>query len=709
MAIRAPLALLALLAACAEPPSDGASTVGFQDSGASSPDGTDGAGTDGTDGSDGTDGTGGTEPPAEVVPLYDATTTLDPEIVYDRGDAIVTKFADRGRDRHAREDQFQSYDHYLPHYWKHRTARFLFADTVTKGGSTIEISFVTEWKLSVAEFRAWYYGMGTVAHYHGNYSPRFEETGPGTFDNDHVQVSDEGDQYRYTYTLDHAVELNGAVVPLAVGQFMEIEVSQFLDGVPEGRANYYGTTFLYEVGAGGLVPWTTVGDFDDKASEREDSVPLDETAWLGGRTTLHEAVSDEPDNHFMQMATNLSSVNGQPFVRGRRVHHTKFTDGTHDESAENGVFSEMVGLAGPNYMEASCDGCHHRNGRAAIEPEGETLHHWVFRIGDESGNPDPARGRILQSQGTAGATGEGDAWIAEWVEEDGLRRPVFGFTNEPAAVSARVAPQLVGMGLIEAISEDDVLAWEDPSDADGDGISGRANRVTDPRTGELRLGRFGWKAATSSVAHQTASALNGDMGVMTSWYPTPDCGTEQTDCGNTDGAELSDEHLDDLVRYVSLLGIRPRRSHDDPTVMEGEALFDELGCASCHRPTYETSPYHPLSELRSQTIHPYTDLLLHDMGDGLADTLLEGDVSTSEWRTPPLWGIGNGACVTGGVTGPFQSQVCAPSESYLHDGRARTLTEAILWHGGEAASAQEAFVGLSADEQSAVVAFLQSL
>ena len=166
------------------------------------------------------------------MPLYDADTALEPEIWYDRGDAIVTRFADRGRDRHAREDQFQSYDHFLPLYWEHRTARFLLTDTVAKGGSTIDISMVTEWRLSIAEFRSWYAGLATVAHYWGNYAAGFVEEGPGTYDLDHNLVSDAGVQYRYRFTLDHAMTRDGAVVPLEVGQRMEFEASQLLLGVP---------------------------------------------------------------------------------------------------------------------------------------------------------------------------------------------------------------------------------------------------------------------------------------------------------------------------------------------------------------------------------------------------------------------------------------------------------------------------------------------
>ena len=643
----------------------------------------------------------------DIVPLYDASTALEPVDVFESGDAIVTRFADRGRDRHAREDEFQSYDHYLPQYWEYRTVRMKFVDRVASGGGTIDVSFVTEWRLTVAEFRAWYLGLGTVASYTGNYAMGFVETGPGTFDDDHVQLSDDGDQYRYTYTITEAYD-GGVPTPLAVGQLMEFETSLFLDGAPGARQNYYGTTHLYEVGVGGLLPWKAVGDFSDPTSERERSYPIDDFGWAGGRTTLSYNYSDEPQNHFMQLATNLSPRNGQAFVQGRRVHHTNMLDGSHDESPTNGIFDELVGLGGPLYVNDSCDTCHTRNGRAAVVGVGENLDAWVFKVGSADG-PDPSIGTVLQPSAVSG-DGEGQVVIASWEEADGLRTPVFAFSgDEPARYSPRIAPQLVGMGLLEAIPEETVLGWADPDDADGDGISGRPQVVADPVSGEARLGRFGWKAGTSSVLHQTASALNTDMGVMTSVFPEPDCGSAQTDCGNADGAELSDTHLDDLVRYVSLLGVRARRGLDDATALEGEVLFEEVGCSSCHVPEVTTSAYHPLAELRSQTIRPYTDLLLHDMGPELADNLGEGAASGSEWRTAPLWSLGLGPCVTGGVEGPVQSETCTPSESYLHDGRARTIAEAIRWHGGEGAASREAFEALSSEQQDAVVRFIKTL
>ena len=488
---------------------------------------------------------------------------------------------------------------------------------------------------------------------------------------------------------------------------MEIEISQFLDAPPVGRDNYYGTVFLYEIGRGGVLPWQAVGNFDDKGSERENSHPLDARAWLGGRTTLPYQYSDEPDNHFMQMATNLAGQHAQPFVRGRRVHHSDMGDGSHDESPENGVFEALVGLAGPRYVNRSCDGCHTRNGRAPVAAEGEPLDRWVFKVGDDEGAPDPHIGRVLQPSGEAG---EGSVAIARWEEDaEGLRSPVYAFSGvSPMRYSARLAPQLVGMGLLEAIPEAAVLRMEDPEDSDGDGISGRAQRNVDPETGDVRLGRFGWKAGASSLRHQIAGALNTDMGVTTSVLPEPDCGAEQTNCGSA-GSQLPDTHLADLTKYVALLGVRARRDLDDEAALHGEQLFGKFGCDGCHTPQLRTSAHHPLAELRDQVIHPYTDLLLHDLGPGLADGLGEGEASGAEWRTTPLWGLGLSACVTGGVQGPFQNQVCSPSESYLHDGRARTLDEAIRWHAGEASASTEAYRGASQDDRDDLLHFLRSL
>ena len=656
-----------------------------------------------------------------VIPLYDANTQLEQEISYDRGDALITRFADRGRDRHAKEDQFQIYDHYLSHYWEHRTAQFQIADFVAKGGSRIEVTFITQWKLGAREFRAWYRGLGTVAEYHGNYfgGGAVVELDNGSYDTNFNKISESGDQYRYRVIIDDYRPLNwdpaGGFLPLQVGQRMEFEVSQFLDAPPEGRENYYGTTYLYIVGEG-LVPWKTVGDFAVPSSQREDSYPIAEQGWLGGKTTLPYNYTNEPDNHFMQMATNLSSLNGQTFVQGRRVHHSSFVSGEHDErNGENGVFNDVVGKSGPHYINDSCAGCHVRNGRAAPPEVGGSLAKWVFKVADINGNTHPLLGNVLQPRNTGindATQGEGDVTIASWAESNGLRSPNYQFSKTtPARYSARIAPQLVGLGLLEAIPESAVLALADENDSNGDGISGKAQRVSDPVTGQTRLGRFGYKAAAASIKHQVAGAFNTDMGVTNSVFPNPDCGASQSSCGNA-GVEVSDQHLDELSKYIALLGVRAQRDLDDPQVQLGKTVFTSIGCAGCHTGTFQTSEHHPFAELRSQTIHPYTDLLLHDMGPGLADNLGEGLATGAEWRTAPLWGIGLSACVTGGVDnilGGQGNEFCTAQPSYLHDGRARTIDEAILWHDGEAQTSRIAYESLSANDRSAVLAFLNSL
>jgi cysteine-rich repeat protein len=609
-------------------------------------------------------------------PLFDATTALEPELQVETPTALITRLADRARDRHAREDQFMQYDHYLSFYWEHRTAAIEIVDTVGKGGNTITFNVTTEWQLSSteAELRFFFLGITTEAQYMNNgimtAVPALDVPGE--------------DRRHYTRSLNFNQKENR---PLQVGDRLEFELSHFLAGVPRGRNNYYGTAILYIVGQG-VVPFEAQGP-------RQDSFPMPEAGWLGGGTTLNYQYSNEPDDHFMQMPTNLSNINGQVFVLGRRVHHTDFGDGSHDESTGNPAFTELANLLGRNYVNRSCVACHRKNGRAVPPAPGAPVDQYVVKVGDAAGAADARIGSVLQPRATSGAT-EGAAWIASWTENNGLRSPNFGFSgNVPTNFSARIAPQLVGMGLLEAIDEADIQALADEADSDGDGISGRLRLVTDAVTGETRVGRFGWKASQPTVRQQVAAALNTDIGVMTSVFPAPDCGSSQADCGAT-GAELGDPHLDELTAYLALLGVSARRNLADPVALQGEALFATAGCTGCHVDTFQTSPFHPHAELRGQTIHPYTDLLLHDMGPGLASTLSEGNASASEWRTAPLWNIGLTAGVSGG-------------QGYLHDGRARTLHEAILWHGGEAEAAKQAYDGLTQGEKEALLAFLASL
>ncbi|MDF1838578.1 MAG: di-heme oxidoredictase family protein, partial [Planctomycetota bacterium] len=618
-----------------------------------------------------------------LVPLYDASTPLEPELQVDTPSALITRFADRARDRHAREDQFQAYEHYLPHYWEHRTAQVEIVDTIGRGGSTITFNVISQWPLSPseAELRFFYRGINTVAEYHNNgvmaAVPSLDQPGSNL--------------RHYTRSLNFNQK---TLAPLQVGDRLEFELSQFLSGVPIGRNNYYGTATLYVVGEG-VVPFETRGTFGDPQTELEDSYPLPAAAHLGGGTTLSYPYSDESDNHFMQMAPNLAPQNGQTFVQGRRVHHTDFGDGSHDETTDNPPFAELAGQLGTRYIDRSCVACHDRNGRALPAVAGQPLSGYVVRVGDANGAAHATLGSVLQPRSTSGAP-EGGASLGAWTNVRGLRTPTLNFQGPtPKHYSLRIAPPLVGMGLLEAIAESTVQALADPNDADGDGISGRMRLVADPVTGEQRLGRFGWKGSQASVRQQVAAAFNTDMGVLTSVFPAPDSGPQQAN-NDPQSPELADARLDELTAYVSLLGVNARRNLDDPSALEGEALFASASCNACHVETLQTSPFHPKAELRNQTIHAYTDLLLHDMGPGLASTLIEGNASPSEWRTAPLWNLGQSAGVSGG-------------ESYLHDGRARNLHEAILWHGGEGLASRQAYDAMTPNQKADLQAFLLSL
>lgn len=608
----------------------------------------------------------------DIIPLFSVETVQNDPVQTETEEALITRLGDRARDRHARESQYQAYDHYLTWYWEERTIDIEIIDRVAKGGTTVTFNYETKTPLSQPEFRAFFRGIGTVAEYHFN--ALADLVGPN----------------QYTATVTQRIP---EYQPLQIGDRMEIEISQFIASPMNGRNNYYGTTFLYIVGQG-VVPWQGVG-------QRLDSYPLPEIAWLGGETTLPYQYSNEPQHRFKQTAGNISPDTIDDFMLGRRLHHTNFESGTHSESG-NPVFQEQIGKLGPRFITNSCVDCHVNNGRSLPPALGQDLNQAVVHVGaDIQGSPHSSYGTVLQPEILQGSS-EPTPYISSYQTINGqygdgtsytLRKPLYGFTptdSAPEYFSVRMAQQLIGLGLLEAIDESTILELADPNDADNDGISGRARLVTDPETGEVRLGRFTHKAAQSTIEHQIASALNTDMGVATHIYPILDGDT------NASNAELTSTELNRMTRYVALLGVGARRDLNNSTALQGETLFNSIGCADCHVPTQKTGSHHPLAELRNQTIHSFTDLLLHDMGPGLADNMGEEGASAAEWRTPPLWNIGFTAGVSGG-------------EAYLHDGRARTLEEAILWHGGEGEGSKEAFRTLSSNQRNALITFLRSL
>jgi CxxC motif-containing protein (DUF1111 family) len=328
--------------------------------------------------------------------------------------------------------------------------------------------------------------------------------------------------------------------------------------------------------------------------------------------------------------------------------------------------------------------------------------------------PDPVYGDQIQGNAVEGARAEADV-IVDYVEEPGsfpdgesfsLRRPHYELERlaygEPAAqlaLSPRVAPAMIGLGLLETVPESVLRALADPDDADGDGISGRVNMVHEIERGTESIGRFGWKAEQPSVKQQVAAAFSGDMGLTTSLFPSENVTSAQVELldfpsGGT--PEVGDDILERVVTYVRLLAVPARRDHDAPEVSAGEELFAKLGCASCHAPSLRTSAWPGLGELVPSEIHPYSDLLLHDLGADLSDERASFAATGREWRTPPLWGIGLLQRVNG-------------HQLLLHDGRARGFTEAILWHGGEAEAARSAFTLLPRAGRAALLKFLESL
>jgi CxxC motif-containing protein (DUF1111 family) len=265
---------------------------------------------------------------------------------------------------------------------------------------------------------------------------------------------------------------------------------------------------------------------------------------------------------------------------------------------------------------------------------------------------------------------------------------------------------MIGLGLLEAIAEEDILAQQDSEDSNADGISGKAQQVWSNEHKKIMLGRFGWKAGAPSINEQSQGAFAGDIGISVPLHPNGagECTASQTACsdapnGNSpqyDNLEADQQVTDLVVFYSRNLSVPARRNHDDPDVLRGKQLFNAIGCGQCHTPSYRTRKDRVNVEQSEQLIWPYTDLLLHDMGEGLADGRPEGLASGREWRTAPLWGIGLTPVVNG-------------HSFYLHDGRARNLLEAILWHGGEAQSQRDAVVRLSAQERDLLIKFVESL
>jgi CxxC motif-containing protein (DUF1111 family) len=519
--------------------------------------------------------------------------------------------------------------------------------------------------------------------------------------------------------------------PLVAGDVIEVSPSMFsttesmLSKGDNGGIRYYSAEWIYVVGQG-LRPWYGV-------QPRLNSVPLPDDTLSGGLGSVSYNYSDNALFMFQQPHNNIGMQNMQRFVEGRRLVHTNFTTGDHNEPG-NDRYTPAVGLQGQRFNQSACIGCHVNNGRSpAPIALNQRLDNMAVRVAttDASGQqlPHPQYGAAVQMNAVSGS-GAPQNWgtgvrVAGFETKsvtlaDGtaveLRKPKLAFEGAtPDVVSLRSALPMFGTGLLEAVPEADILARV-RSAPDADGVKGVANFVFDPESGAVRLGRFGWKASKATLRHQTAAALLLDMAVTSPVYRNRSCSTDPAGCANAPAQKgISEADLQSISQYLALVavpaqrslpsgypkGVAPLDEHrvDLVQVTAGAKLFQGMRCAACHTVEMKTGPGHLFAELRNQTIKPYTDLLLHDMGAGLADKLVEGQAKGSMWRTTPLWGIGYTEKVMGnnGKAG------------YLHDGRARDLTEAIMWHGGEADRARQRFEQLSRTDREALLAFLKSL
>lgn len=439
---------------------------------------------------------------------------------------------------------------------------------------------------------------------------------------------------------------------------------------------------------------------DDKPEEKVSDYNID-NYYSGGTGTIFL----ESSQAFSQPVAGLNDAEQRMHDGGDALFDAIFV------SAGNTV---RPGL-GPLFNNNSCNACHPNDGRAIFPKNLNMASGFFLRI--SQGN-DPIMGPIdapgfgtqLQQVALPGFKPE-VKYRVEYVKKvetfpDGtvveLQKPVYTVYDPyiplPAKyeLSPRIGMPVIGLGLLEAIPEETILSYADPDDRNGDGISGRPNYVWSTEHKRTELGRFGWKANTPTVREQSAGALANDMGISNPVFPVePNRSQSNGDDGNYHGMEINNVQMDNIEFYCQTLGVPARRNLDDMDVRRGEYLFNELGCALCHVPTMKTG-YSKVAALNEQTIHAYTDMLLHDMGDGLADNRADFLATGNEWKTRPLWGIG--------LTGVVNSH-----ENYLHDGRAKGLEEAILWHGGEAQAIKDKYKALKKEDRQKLIKFLRSL
>jgi CxxC motif-containing protein (DUF1111 family) len=430
---------------------------------------------------------------------------------------------------------------------------------------------------------------------------------------------------------------------------------------------------------------------------------------LGGKLT----VFDQSENAFGNQVPGLDASQSDIFVVGNSFFRNNWVTAPASTTARDGL--------GAFFNAKSCGSCHGKDGRGMPPSSGSPdMHSLLFRIGIEgngkNGEPlaHPEYGGQIQSSAILGLMPEAQPNVQyidfEYTYPDGekvsLRKPQYTFnfyyeSSQPNfLISPRVGLQLCGMGLLEAIAENDILKNADIEDADKDGISGKPNYVWSVESQTKKLGRFGWKANQPSLKQQVAGAFNGDIGITSSLFPQEDYPKsfekKFSEIANGGSPEISDQVLDQVTFYCQTLAVPAARKQNEPNIKEGKALFINVGCVKCHIENFKTMDVAVPSVLSNIHLKPYTDMLLHDMGNGLADERPDFEANGNEWRTSPLWGIGLIKTVN-------------KHTFLLHDGRARNIEEAILWHAGEANKSKEMFSNLKKEERQKILDFVNSL
>jgi CxxC motif-containing protein (DUF1111 family) len=656
-------------------------------------------------------------PGPDIKPLFDTMwfhqkvgAAKDAEPAY----PLTAKLAGRFRDRHPNEERF---DHYVDTYFAGPT----FDMTVVDNGDSIDVTIAPQASMDVqaVDFKN-YEAMGSGQ---GGALPN-----PTPLCFTPPAIAAVG--VRAT-AMGNSV-WKGHLGNLSYGQLVDWELT-FVRS-----RTYYTEWFQYYVGSGRLQPKV-----------------MHPWAHAAGDQSITDVSTDEFG--YAQHIPNLSPKELADFISGKVLFEADFatlngynpattydcprgsTPGTKIPTIvtpplKSPMFTagnaytnmSLASIARPGYTSSACFSCHHLDGKGQPADD-KGMGNTLLKLFSSDGTADATYGTILDQHAKSGAPEAAPSitWATSAVKlADGtsieLRKPVLSagtLRDGPLGASTHVSPRLprpvFGMGLLEAVPVETIMGLADPNDANGDKVSGRPNFVTDTKTGARVLGRFGWKAGTASLREAAALAFVNDIGVTSPLFPKHRCGANQAACtsavAGVTAPQLSDTDLDHIQSYLRTLSVPPRRNYEDPKAIAGMGLFAAIGCSKCHVPNLVTSSTFEMPELRNLPIQPFTDLLLHDMGPGLADDapVEEGDATGSEWRTPPLWGNGTGTAVMYPAIDAFDpNNHPPPGGAYLHDGRARSITEAVLWHGGEAQAMRDAFVALTAEQRESLLAYV---